>query len=331
MLVFTAEQFGMPKIVQALKLWGEGARTPDVITRAFGVSPSDYDAKYRAWELAKLARYKGQFLFTDRAKPLDEAKAKVAAAPNDASAHVGLALSLLHARKGHEAEQEIEAALKLDATNMTAHYVAAKLAKGDPNAQGTHLAAIQRAGGDGFVVQMGLADVAEMKKDKAAMRAALEAAARFDPSQSEPLKGLFDLANDDKREADALEVLKKLAVLEQHDRRVWRMLLDRLVAQKKWDDVKRFGEAAIFVDVESAMTHVNYARGLAATGAHDKAVFELESALACNAPPKELAAAHALFAQELALLRNPAAAKGHLAEALRLDPENPDAKALRIP
>ena len=49
----------MPKVVDALKLWGQGLRTPDVIQRAFGLSPADYDAQYRAWELAKLARYKG--------------------------------------------------------------------------------------------------------------------------------------------------------------------------------------------------------------------------------------------------------------------------------
>ena len=56
------------------------------------------------------------------------------------------------------------------------------------------LLAIQKAGGDGYTVQMALADLAEAKKDKAAMRAALEAANRFDPSQSDPLKGLIDLA-----------------------------------------------------------------------------------------------------------------------------------------
>jgi tetratricopeptide (TPR) repeat protein len=328
MVVFTAEQFGMPKIVQALKLWGDGVRTPDVIQRAFGVTPADYDSRYRAWQLAKLQRYKGQFLFSDRPKPLDDSKAKVAASPQDASAHVELALSLLRARKGKEATAEIDAALKIDPALMSAHYIAAKLAKDDPNAMATHLGAIQKAGGDGYLVQMGLADVAEMKKDKAAMRAALEAAHRFDPSQSDPLKGLFDMANEEKREADALEVLKKLAVLEQHDRKVWRMLLDRLTSQKKWDEVKRFGEAAIFVDVESAPMHVSYARALSATGAHDKALFELESALACNAPPKELAAAHALMAQELVTMKNPAAAKTHVAEALRLDPDNAEAKAI---
>jgi tetratricopeptide (TPR) repeat protein len=331
MLVYTVEQFGMPKVVQALKLWGEGVRTADVLQRAFGVSPADYDARYRAWQMGKLVRYKGQFIFADHPRPLDESKAAVLSAPGDASAHVGLALSLLRLRKGKEAEAEIDAALKLDPANMSAHYLASKIAKGDPAAQAVHLDAIRKAGGDGYAVQMGLADIAEAKKDRPAMRAALESAARFDPTQSDPLKGLVDMAIEDKRDPDALEALKKLAVLEQHDRKIWHLLLDRLVDAKKWDEVKRFGESAMFVDVESAAVHVAYARGLGATGAHDKAIFELESALLCNAPPKDVATAHALLATEYVALRNPAEARKHVAEALKLDPANVDAKAVRVP
>ena len=70
---------------------------------------------------------------------------------------------------------------------------------------------------------------------------------------------------------------------------------------------------------------------LGALGAHDKAVFELESAILCAAPPKELATAQALLAGELLALKNPGEARKHLAEALRLDPTNTEAKEIRIP
>ena len=83
--------------------------------------------------------------------------------------------------------------------------------------------------------------------------------------------------------------------------------------------------------VENASVHVAYAKALSATGAHDKAVFELESALACEAAPKDLAAAHVVFARELVTLKRAADAKHHLDLALKLDPENADARALRIP
>jgi cellulose synthase operon protein C len=333
MLVFTAEQFGMAKIVKALKLWGDGLRTPAVIEKAFGMPASDYDAKYRAWELARLKRYEGQFLFDEHAPPLDVAKAKVAASPTDAAAHVAYALALLGERKLDLAAPEIAEALRLDPNNLPARFLSVRVAAGshDVAAMETQLAAMRQVpGGDGFTVQMALAEVAKMKRDKAGLRAALEAAARFDPSQSEPLKVLFEMDSEEKRDADALDVLRRLTRLEQHDRRAWGALLERLVAAKRWDEAAAVGESAVFVDVESAAIHVQYARALSALKKHDKAVFELGSALACNAPPKEAAEAHALLAGELLAMHDPSA-RSHRDEALRLDPDNPTARALVVP
>jgi tetratricopeptide (TPR) repeat protein len=331
LMVFTVERFGMPKVVQALKLWGDGVRTPEVIQRAFGMSAPDYDKAFRTWAMARMKRYDKQFIFDDRAKPLDEAKAAVAANPRDAAAHAALGLTYGKLRKIDESKKEVEEALKLDPNNHQAHYLAAKLAAKDQNAQLAHMVAIQKAGGDGYTVRMGIAGIAEDKKDKAGLREALEAAHRFDPAQGEPIRALWDLAREEKREGDELELLRQLAPLEQHDRKVWRVLLDKLVAAKKWDEARSVGESAIFVDVEHPPTHIAYAKALSATGDHAKAAFELESALLGNAPPKEAATAHALLANELVLLKSTAEAKKHLTEAQRLDPENAEAKAVKIP
>ncbi len=330
MLVFTVETFGMAKVTQALKLWGEGLRTPDVLQKAFSVPASDYDAKFRAWALKKLARFNGQFVWKERGKPLEEAQKALTLAPNDPNAHLGVALALLHARKISEATKEIDAALKLDPNHMPSHYIAAKIgeASKDVPAQELHLKAIQKAGGDGYQVQMALADVAEAKKDKPGMKAALEAAAKFDPMQSDPLKGLFDLAKEENRDADQIDILKRLAPLEQHDRKIWRMLLGKLVVAKRWDEARKVGESTIFVDVETAAVHAEYAKALGATGAHDQAMFELESALACGPKDKEAAAIHAQWAGEALATKNAALAKKHKDEALRLDPNSAEAKAL---
>ena len=332
MIVFTAEQFGLGKIATALRLWGDGKRTPEVIQQAFGVAPAEYDRRFREWALARLSRYKGQFMFDPHPKPLDDAKEIVAQNPQSAQAHVDLALALVRARKLDDAKKEIDEALKLDEKNMDAHYLAAKMARSgkDPEGQVKHLQAIRAAGGDGYQIQLELADIAEEKKDKAAARAAYDAAYRFDPTQSEALKGIFDLAVEDKREADALNALRKLAKLEQHDRRVWRMLLDKLVEKKLWDEAKKVGEAGIFVDVESGPMHVGYAKALGALGDHAKAVFELDSALLCGIKDKEAAQAQALLAREYVALKDVAQAKTHRDEALRLDPSNEDAKSLKL-
>ncbi|HEY1692109.1 MAG TPA: hypothetical protein VGG39_08095 [Polyangiaceae bacterium] len=332
MVAFTAEQFGFDKISRALALWGQGKRTPAVLREAFGVAPEEYDARYRAWESARLARYDRQYMFTLKPKPLDEAKAAAAAAPKSAAAHDAYALALLHAHKADDAGQELAAALATDPNDQDAHYLSALVAAKTHDAAGQekHLRAIQAAGGDGYVVEMGLAEVAENAKDRAREHNALVAAHRFDPTQPDPVRGLFDVATEEKRDADALEALRILAPLDQHDRRTWHLLLAKLVEGKQWNEARRVGEAAMFVDVESADTHVNYARALAETGDHAKAAFELESALLCESKPPEKAEAHALLAREKLALGDAPGAKAERDEALKLDPSNATAKGLKL-
>jgi predicted Zn-dependent protease len=107
------------------------------------------------------------------------------------------------------------------------------------------------------------------------------------------------------------------------------VLLDKLVGAHLWDEAKRVGEAALYVDVQSAAVHTNYARALAATGEHDAAAFELQSALLCDAKPEEKATTHALLARELSALGDSARARGERDEALKLDPANAEARGLK--
>jgi cellulose synthase operon protein C len=332
MVAFTADQFGFPKITRALELWGQGKTTAQVIPEAFGLTPAEYDARFRAWAMARLARYQGQYLFDPPSTSLEDATAAAQAAPANVHAHVAYAIALLRAKKADEAGRELDAAFKLDPNDRDAHFVAAKLAggTGDVAGQEKHLLAIAASGGDGYTVQMSLAEIAGAKKDQAALRTALEAAHRFDPTQVDPLRGLYDLAKADKRDADALAALREVARLDQHDRRAYKLLLDALVVGKQWDEARRVGEAAMYVDVESAEIHVNYARALSATGDHARASFELESALLCDAKPEDRALALALLAGERLALGDAAGARSRRDEALKVDPKSAEARALKL-
>ena len=94
-----------------------------------------------------------------------------------------------------------------------------------------------------------------------------------------------------KREADAVEILRRLAPIDQHDRRVWRRLLEHLVDKGQWQEAARVGESAIYVDVTSAKLHALYAKALQAVGRTKEAKFEAESALLCKPKDDEAAMA----------------------------------------
>jgi tetratricopeptide (TPR) repeat protein len=323
----------MPRVVQALKLWGNGVRTPEVIKQAFGLTDKEYDAKFRSWALARLDRYKGQYAFTFRAKPVDQAKDAVQKAPNDPKAHVGLAFALLREGNRDEAMKEIGRALELDPNQMDAHYLHAQISLRDKDRASAekHLEAIRKAGGDGFEIEMMLARLADMRKDVLAMKTALERAWQYDPTQPEALEGLLKLARDEKRTADELEILRKLAPISQHNREVWQSLLAGLVQAKQWAEAVKVGESAIFVDVGTAQTHVDYARALFEQNDLERAMYEAESALVCTGiQRKQAAQAHALMARIFAGQKKLPEARQHRDEALKLDPDS-DAKQIPIP
>jgi tetratricopeptide (TPR) repeat protein len=282
--------------------------------------------------MKRLERYKNQYVVSDRTPDLDDAKKQSEAAPNDAKKHAVYGLALIKERKLPEAKKELEKALQLDPKQMDAHYISAKLSlSADKDVDGAikHLDAIRDAGGDGYQLRDMYGDIAEARKDHAAMRANLEAAHHFDPSQPEPLQALYDLNTEEKKDAGQLDILRKLAMLEQHDRKVWRLLMEKLVEAKQWDEAMRVGEGALFVDPLSPEMHVLYARALAAKGRHDQAIYELESALVGK--PKAPASVHALLSKSHAALKHTAEAAKHKDEAKKLDPNNADVKALDTP
>jgi tetratricopeptide (TPR) repeat protein len=333
MIVYIAEKYGFPKIVEMLKLWGEGKKSVDVVKGALGVSADQLDTDFRAWVKKKLSRYEGQFMFDPSSVPeVDDAKKAADAAPKDGGKRAQYAAALFLDRKFKEADVVAKEAIGLDPKEQLAHYILAKLAFGlrkDVNETKAHADAIVAAGGDGFTVENMLADLAEAQKDSKAAKVALEKAIKFDPTQFGPYVDLYEIAVNDKRDDDALELLRKMVKLDPHERLPWKKLMSELIKRSLWDEAVLLGEGAIFVDVYSPEVHGNYARALAMKGRYKDAHDEIDGGLAAAPKPEGEAFLRVESARIYQLEKNPAKAKGELETALKLDPKNAEAAKLK--
>lgn len=110
-------------------------------------------------------------------------------------------------------------------------------------------------GHDGFMVRLRLAWLARARGDAAEYEGQLREALQLDPSRIEPLQALATIAHE-KHDVEAeLVFLRRLAQIDQHDRRAWNSLLRALVDRKLWEEARQVGEGAMFVDVENFETH----------------------------------------------------------------------------
>jgi tetratricopeptide (TPR) repeat protein len=298
--VFLAEEFGFEKVVRHLPAWAAGKTTPEVVQQALGISADELDRRYRAWLKKRLARYDKQFV-PDLTPPksVAEARAAVAKDPKDAHKKVRLALANFAAGKTREAVMTLKLALREDPNEPLGLYLKLRLAMGEKKLDDAEqlVKKLIAGGNDGYAVRMKAADLAEIRKDEKAMKKQLFKAHTFDPVQAEPLAALYDLAKKKKDEQGQLWALRKLSHLEQHDRRVWTLLLEMLVKRGHWKEAAKVGESAIYVDVANPRVHWLYARALARTGRHISAIFELNSALVSKPKPAMASKIYAKMAE----------------------------------
>jgi cellulose synthase operon protein C len=293
LVALLGEKHGMPALAAMLRLWGQGKSTAEVFQGALGITPEEEDRRFGASLDTLLARYQGKFVPNARTGTVDAAQAALVREPKSAPRHSALALALLRAGKVEAAKQALARARALDPRDADTHFLTARIALAENDGPGAvkELRAMLGDGHDGFDVQMLLAEAADATHDAATRTAALLSAEKLDPSQPAPLHALLRAA-DARGDADAaLELLRRIAALSEHDAGVYRELLRRLVARGAFAEAVRVGEAAILVDMTSYETHATFGEALAQTGDKRRAAFEFGSALLCQ--PDESQATHA--------------------------------------
>jgi Flp pilus assembly protein TadD/predicted negative regulator of RcsB-dependent stress response len=309
-LVYASKEFGFAKVVSMLPRWAAGARTAQVVQESLGIPPEELDRRFRAWLKPHLERYEKQYVPDLHAPPLDDARKAARANPNDAKRQVELALALYADNQKPEGDAVLAEALRIDPKQPDAHYVKLRMAMHDKNVPEAEkvIAKMIADGNDGYALRMKAADIAEHKKDQAGVKKNLDAAHKLDPTQVEPLQGLYDLAKKAGDKNAQLWALSRLAMLDQHGRKVWNLLLEQLVEIGNWEEAVKVGEGAMFIDVKNWKTHRLYARALARTGRFVSAIFELNSALVCNPKPKDQAEIYGELAKGYDKLQEPAMA-----------------------
>jgi Tfp pilus assembly protein PilF len=154
------------------------------------------------------------------------------------------------------------------------------LAQGDVSTAERSLLGIVEGGADGYSLRMLLARGAF---ERGSMQVALQhaqAAVRFDAERPDAHRLLLELAAKIGDDTLALQALRALAELDQHDAAIHIAYLSLLARNKAWDEVIREGETALFIAPEEPSVHLHLGQGYVERGAHARGLVELDRALA---------------------------------------------------
>ncbi len=322
-LKYVVDRHGFQKLPEMLKLWGAGKRTPEVVQTALGVSTAVLDTNFRKQLEQSLSRYQKQFVPMQRTGPFDVARVEALVHSKNPEKLTRYGLALLRRGRGAPALRRLDQALAVKPNYPDALFWKAYIhVEQDKSKLALPLLSTLVKQHDGYEVQLLLSRVWKSQDQTAKFKQALDKARAFDPTQSEPLIGLFELAKQTGDVDAQIAALKQMASLEEHQGMIHRRLLKLLIEHEKYEQAAELGEAALYADLSSLQTHVLFARALEKTKRLDRAVFELESAALCEGRPKEKGEVYARLA-ELEIARGQRAkAKAHAKRARELDPTN---------
>ena len=327
---FLARRFGFPKVVEALRLYGAGKETPEVLRAVTGLDVVAFDKAFRDDLRERLKVYEGTFILrpSDYAD-LDGLGVAAKAHPDDARAQALYGLALLHdAHDPVRADAEVKKALALGPQSKEGLFAAAEILMESQSWQGAELLLKQliQIGGDGFDARMKLADVYARQERLVDAERELGLAKTLDPESAEPYELLAKMELKAKRDDDAVRAMEAAARLDVHDPSLPKLIIEKALERGQWKRVREAAALAAWItpyDVEERM-----ASARAALHLNDPAgaIRELEIARVCQ--PKSPGAVEGLLARAIAASGDPARARKLAEEALKEAPENADAKAV---
>jgi Tfp pilus assembly protein PilF len=329
---FLVQQYGFPKIVEALKLYGQGKESPEVLRTITGKTIAQLDADFRAYLDIRLKPYAGTFKLPTRGLD-DVTKLEVAAdaAPKDAKARALVALGYYYGGDADKAAQVAQAALALDAKQPIARYILAEVAlhKNDTEHAKQMIASLIADGTDSYDLRTRLAQIADSDKDTTEVIKQLCAAKKLDPERSYPYQELYGIYKKQGNMTLALPELEHYVYLEQMELAPLKELLVEFSKLNQWAKVRLYADMAIYIaphdpDVLAAMAKASIEQNDPAN-----ALFTYDTMLLLTPAPRRPALVHIGRVRAFMLQGKKAEAKAALALAAKTEPENAEVIELK--
>ncbi len=331
-LEYLIATYGFPRIVEALKLYGKGRETPDVLQAITGKTIAQLDADFHKYLDIRLAPYAGTFKLPTRGfDDLTRLEIAADAAPKDGRARAHVALGYYYAGEAEKAMTAASAALALDPKQPIARYIQAEvvLHQGDlPRARALYQGLITD-GHDSFDLRSRLAQIADGEGKAGEVEQQLCAAKKLDPERSSPYQELAQRYEKYGQTAKALTELEHYAFLEQMDLAPLKKLVVEYGKLGNWAKVRTYGEMATFINPSDPDILGGLARAYLELRQPARALFTYETMLLTNPPPRRPALVHLGRVRALMALGKTADARAALAQAMKTEPENAEALELK--
>ena len=327
-----AQTYGFPKIVEALKLYGKGQETPEVLKAITGKTIAQLDADFHKYLDLRLAPYAGTFKLPTRGfDDVTQLEIAADAAPRDAAKQANVALGYYYAGDAEKSAIAAHKAIAVDPKNAIARYILAEIAvhTNDAGKAKQLYASLMADGHDSYDLRARLAQLAEADNDFVEMQKQLCAAKKLDPERSYPYQALAELYKKMGNRNKALAELEAYAFIEQMELSPLKELVDAYAAQSNWPKVRTYGEMATYINPQDSDVLMSLARAYLETKSPDKALFAYDTVLVANPAPRRPALVHLGRARAFAAMNKKADAKAAIAQAMKTEPENAEILELR--
>jgi cellulose synthase operon protein C len=329
---YLVQTYGFAKIPEALRLFGQGKETVEVITTITGKSVAELDQEFRAYLDVRLAPYRGTFHLPSRGYD-DVTQLEIAAdaAPRDAARRADVALGHYYAGDADLAHAHATRALALDARQPIARYVLAEveLRTGQTRPARARYRELIADGIDSFDIRARLAQLAKDAGDTAEVERQLCAAKALDPERSYPYQELYRHYDEQGDKARALAELEHYAMLEQMQLAPVKTLVKEHAKLGNWAKVRTWGEMALYINPFDAEILLDLGRAYLELRDGKRALFTYDSALLTRPPLRRPALAQLGRTRAFLLAGDKRQARAALAEALKTEPENAQALELK--